>query len=154
MAVTRNDTLHVRVVTAERELYGGEANLVSAPGAEGRLGILPRHAALLALLGSGVLTIKLGGGEEPIFVSGGFLEVSENTVIVLADTAEHADEIDEARAEEARRRAQEALAQAASDEDRAEIEAALAREMSRLKVADIARRSGRRRISMPSSEQQ
>jgi F-type H+-transporting ATPase subunit epsilon len=154
MALTRNGTLHVRVVTAERELYGGEANLVSAPGAEGRLGILPRHAALLALLGSGVLTIKLGGGEEPIFVSGGFLEVSENTVIVLADTAEHADEIDEARAEEARRRAQEALAQAASDEDRAEIEAALAREMSRLKVADIARRGGRRRISMPSSEQQ
>ena len=154
MAVTRNDTLHVRVVTAERELYGGEANLVSAPGAEGRLGILPRHAALLALLGSGVLTIKLGGGEEPIFVSGGFLEVSENTVIVLADTAEHADEIDEARAEEARRRAQEDLEQAASDEDRAEIEAALAREMSRLKVADIARRSGRRRINMPGSEQQ
>ncbi|MBV8694626.1 MAG: F0F1 ATP synthase subunit epsilon [Chloroflexi bacterium] len=154
MAVTRNNTLHVRVVTAERELYSGEANLVSAPGAEGRLGILPHHAALLALLGSGVLTIKLGEGEEPIFVSGGFLEVSENSVIVLADTAEHADEIDEARAEEARRRAQEALAQAASDEDRAEIEAALAREMSRLKVADIARRSGRRRISMPSSEQQ
>jgi F-type H+-transporting ATPase subunit epsilon len=154
MAVTRNDTLHVRVVTAERELYSGEANLVSAPGAEGRLGILPHHAALLALLGSGALTIKLGEREEPIFVSGGFLEVSENTVIVLADTAEHADEIDEARAEEARRRAQEDLAQAQSDEDRAEIEAALAREMTRLRVADIARRSGRRRINMPGSEQQ
>ena len=89
------DTLHVEVVTAERELYSGEATLVSAPGSEGRLGILPRHAAMLALLKEGELRIELNDAEEPIFVSGGlFLEVSDNRVIILADTAEHAEEFD------------------------------------------------------------
>src|SRR5439155_1349790 len=97
-------TLHVEVVTAERELYSGEANMVSAPGTEGRLGILPRHAALLTTLSPGSLNIKLGDAEEPIFISGGFLEVSNNSVIVLADTAQLAEETDQARAEEARRR--------------------------------------------------
>jgi len=86
----RSDTLHVEVVTAERELYNGEADLVSAPSAEGRIGILPQHAALLTLLVPGELRIKLGGEEEPLFVSGGFLEVFEDTVTILADTAEHA----------------------------------------------------------------
>src|SRR5713226_5040694 len=82
---TRN-TLHVEVVTAERELYNGEADMVSAPGAEGRLGILPRHAALLTTLVPGELKIKLGGADEPLFISGGFLEVSDNAVTILADT--------------------------------------------------------------------
>lgn len=147
------DTLHVEIVTAERELYNGEADLVSAPGAEGRLGILPRHAALLALLGPGELRIKLGADEEPLFVSGGFLEVSDNTVTVLADTAEHADEIDQARAEEARRRAQERLAQTESNQERAELQSALERAVNRLRVAEFASRRGRRRINMPSSDQ-
>ncbi|MFL5695626.1 MAG: F0F1 ATP synthase subunit epsilon [Ktedonobacteraceae bacterium] len=149
---TRN-TLHVEVVTAERELYNGEANLVSAPGSEGRLGILPRHAALLTTLAPGDLRIELNGAEEPLFVSGGFLEVSDDNVTVLADTAEHAEEIDQARAEEARRRAQERLAQAQSNVERAELQAALERAIARLHVAELARRRGRRRIEMPSSEQ-
>ncbi len=140
-------------MTAERELYRGEADLVSAPGAEGRLGILPRHAALLTTLASGELTIKLAGAEEPLFVSGGFLEVSNNAVTVLADTAEHAEEIDQARAEEARRRAQERLEQAQSDVERAELLGALERAMARLRVAETVRRRGRRRIDMPSSDQ-
>ncbi|HLQ28307.1 MAG TPA: F0F1 ATP synthase subunit epsilon [Ktedonobacteraceae bacterium] len=149
---TRN-TLHVEVVTAERELYNGEADMVSAPGAEGRLGILPRHAALLTTLVPGELKIKLGGAEEPLFISGGFLEVSENTVTILADTAEHAEEIDQARAEEARRRAQERLEQSQSDVERAELLGALERAMTRLRVAELARRRGGRRIEMPRSEQ-
>ena len=149
---TRN-TLHVEVVTAERELYSGEADLVSAPGSEGRLGILPRHAALLTMLMPGELTIRLGGAEEPLFVSGGFLEVSGNTVTVLADTAEYAEEIDQARAEAARRRAQERLEQAESEVERAELLGALERAMSRLRVAELARRRGGRRIKMPRSEQ-
>src|SRR5947207_15815332 len=149
---TRN-TLHVEVVTAERELYNGEANLVSAPGSEGRLGILPRHAALLTTLAPGDLRIQLNGEEEPLFVSGGFLEVSDNNVTVLADTAEHAEEIDQARAEEARRRAQERLAQAQSNTERAELQAALEVAIGRLRVTDIVRRrSGRRRIEMPHTE--
>src|SRR6266699_2756555 len=126
------DTLHVEIVTAERELYSGEADMVSAPGSEGRLGILPRHAALLTTLMPGELTIKLDGSEEPIFVSGGFLEVSGNIVTVLADTAEYAEEI---------------------DQDRAELLSALERAMSRIRVAELARRRGGRRIAMPRSEQ-
>ncbi len=148
---TRN-TLHVEVVTAERELYYGEANLVSAPGVEGRLGILPKHAALLTILAAGELRIELDGAEEPLFVSGGFLEVSNNSVTVLADTAEHAEEIDQARAEEARRRAQERLEQAQSDTERAELQAALAREIARLRVVEMVRRRGRRRIEIPGQE--
>ncbi len=143
------NTLHVEVVTAERELYNGEADLVSAPGAEGRLGILPRHAPLITTLATGELRIKLGGVEEPLFISGGFLEVRSNTVTVLADTAEHAEEIDQARAEEARRRAQERLEQAQSETERAELLGALERAMSRLRVAELARRRGGRRIQMP-----
>ena len=149
---TRN-TLHVEVVTAERELYNGEADLVSAPGSEGRLGILPRHAPLITTLATGELRIKLQGAEEPLFVSGGFLEVRSNTVTVLADTAEHAEEIDQARAEEARRRAQERLDQSQSDQERAELLGALERAMTRLRVAEMARRRGGRRIQMPPSEQ-
>ncbi len=149
---TRN-TLHVEVVTAERELYNGEANFVSAPGSEGRLGILPRHAALLTTLAPGDLRIELNGAEEPLFVSGGFLEVSDDNVTVLADTAEHAEEIDHARAEEARRRAQERLAQAQSNVERAELQAALERAIARLRVAELTRRRGRHRIEMPPSEQ-
>ncbi len=147
------DTLHVEVVTAERELYSGEATLVSAPGSEGRLGILPRHAAMLALLKEGELRIELNDAEEPIFVSGGFLEVSDNRVIILADTAEHAEEIDEARAQEARRRAEESLAQASSNEDRAQLQAALGRAIQRLRVAEVVRRTSRRRITPPSQEE-
>ena len=150
---TRN-TLHVEVVTAERELYNGEADMVSAPGSEGRLGILPEHAPLLTLLKAGALRVTLGGEEDTLFVSGGFLEVSNDAVTVLADSAEHADEIDEARAQEARRQAEERLAQAQSDVDRAQLQGALEEAISRLRVAEIARRSGRRRIRMPSSEQE
>ncbi len=147
------DTLQVEVVTAERELYNGEASEVSAPGSEGMLGILPRHAALLTTLNPGALTIRLNGAEEPIFVSGGFLEVSNNSVIVLADTAEHAEEIDQARAEEARRRTQERLEQAQNDAERADLQGALERAMARIRVAEVARRHGSRRIQMPHTEE-
>jgi len=146
------NTLHVEVVTAERELYNGEADMVSAPGAEGRLGILPRHAALLTFLMPGELRITLRDAEEPLFVSGGFLEVLNNTVTVLADTAEHAEEIDQARAEEVRRRAQERLTQAHSDVERAELQGALERAVTRLRVSELARRRSRRRIEMPTQQ--
>jgi F-type H+-transporting ATPase subunit epsilon len=149
---TRN-TLHVEVVTAEREIYNGEADMVVARGTEGVLGILPRHAALLTTLAIGEMRIKLGDAEEPLFVAGGFLEVRDNVVTVLADTAEHAEEIDEARAEEARRRAQERLEQATSDVERADMLGALERAINRIKVAELARRRSGRRIEMPRSEQ-
>jgi F-type H+-transporting ATPase subunit epsilon len=141
--------MHVEIVTAERELYSGEADSLIAPGSEGELGILPRHAALLTTLKVGELLIKLSGAEEPFFVSGGFLEVSNNSVTVLAETAEHAEEIDEARAEAARRSAQESLAQAQSDTERAELLGALERAVARIHVAEISRRRSGRRIQMP-----
>src|SRR5215469_4112263 len=146
-------TMHIEVVTAERELYSGEANELIAPGTEGELGILPRHAALLTTLKPGALRIKLNGAEEPLFVSGGFLEVSNNQATVLADTAEHAEEIDQARAEEARRRAQERLAQTTTDTERAELLGALERAMQRLRVAETVRRRRGPRIEMPQQEQ-
>ncbi len=146
-------TMHVEVVTAERQLYSGEADMVIAPGSEGELGILPRHAALLTSLKVGLMLIRLGGAEDPFFVSGGFLEVSNNSVIVLAETAEHAEEIDQARAEAARRRAQERLQQAQSDVERADLLGALERAVARLHIAEITRRRGAgRRIQMPPSE--
>lgn len=147
-----HNTMHVEVVTAERELYSGEADLVSAPGSEGILGILPNHTALLALLKPGELRIGLSGKEEALFVSGGFIEVVHNRVTVLADTAEHADEIDTARAEAARRRAQELLQDAKSTEDRAALQVALQRALYRLKVVEVTRRRGHNRIEMPHSE--
>jgi F-type H+-transporting ATPase subunit epsilon len=145
-------TMHVEVVTAERELYNGEADSLIAPGSEGELGILPRHAALLTTLKAGEMLIKLGGAEEPFFVSGGFLEVSDNKVTVLAESAEHAEEIDQARAEAARRRAQEHLAQAQSDVERADLLGALERAVARIHVAEISRRRSGRRIQMPPPE--
>ncbi|HLX57780.1 MAG TPA: F0F1 ATP synthase subunit epsilon [Ktedonobacteraceae bacterium] len=147
-------TMHVEVVTAERELYNGEADMVVAPGTEGVLGILPRHAALLSVLKIGELRIKLGAAEEPLFISGGFLEVSNNQVTVLADTAEHAEEIDQARAEEARRRAQERLEQVTSNTERAELQAALQRAIERLKIVEMGRRRRGPRIEMPRQEEQ
>ena len=145
-------TMHVEVVTAERELYNGEADSLIAPGSEGELGILPRHAALLTTLKAGEMLIKLGGAEEPFFVSRGFLEVSDNKVTVLAESAELAEEIDQARAEAARRRAQEHLAQAQSNVERADLLGALERAVARIHVAEISRRRSGRRIQMPPPE--
>jgi F-type H+-transporting ATPase subunit epsilon len=95
------------------------------------------------------MLIKLDDAEEPLFVSGGFMEVSNNSVIVLAETAERAEEIDEARAEEARRRAQERLQQAQSDVERVELEAALERAVTRLHIAEVVQRRRGRRIQQP-----
>jgi F-type H+-transporting ATPase subunit epsilon len=148
-----DNTLQVEVVTAERKLYSGEADAVQALGSGGQLGILPHHVPLLTTLAPGAFSIRLAGAEETIFIAGGFLEVFNNTVMVLADAAEHAEDINQARAEEARRRAQERLAQTQSNVERAQLEAELQREISRLKVAETAHRSGRRRIAAAESRQ-
>ena len=147
-------TLHVEVVTQDRNVYTGEADMVVAPGSEGVLGILPRHAPLLTLLKVGELRVKHNNDEEAIFVAGGFMEVSHNVVTVLADAAERAEDIDEARAEEARRRAQASLAQRESDVDRGSLEGALARALVRIKVAETVRRrpGGRRQQPPPPQE--
>jgi F-type H+-transporting ATPase subunit epsilon len=140
------DTLHVKVVTAESSLYNGEANMVQAPGTDGELGILPHHAALLTTLQPGTLEVRINGTERAFFVSGGFLEVSNNTVTVLADTAEHAESIDEARAQEARRSAEERLKGVRSNTERAEAQIALQRAIHRLRAVELLRSSGRHHI--------
>ncbi len=148
-------TLHVEVVTQDRNVYSGEADMVVAPGSEGVLGILPRHAPLLTTLQTGELRIKRDNNEEALFVAGGFMEVSHNVVTVLADAAERAEDIDTARAEEARRRAQASLEQRAENVDRGTMEGALQRAIGRLKVAETTRRrpgSGRRTPSQRESD--
>jgi F-type H+-transporting ATPase subunit epsilon len=98
--------------------------MVVAPGAEGVVGILPRHAPLLTTLQPGVIRIKKGGAEESMAVGGGFLQVARDQVLILADTAERADELDEARAEEARRKARETLVEAVKGGQQLEAEMA------------------------------
>ncbi|MBV9543480.1 MAG: ATP synthase F1 subunit epsilon [Chloroflexi bacterium] len=131
--------LRVQIVTAEREVFAEDAvDMVVAPGAEGVVGILPRHAPLLTTLQPGVVRIKKGGGEEAMSVGGGFLQVARDQVLILADTAERADEVDEARAEEGRRRARETLQSAVVSGQRLQAESArfaLRREEARIEVA-------------------
>ena len=130
--------LRVQIVTAEREVFAeDEVEMVVAPGSEGVVGILPRHAPLLTTLQPGVVRIKKGGAEEAMAVGGGFLQVARDQVLILADTAERADELDEARAEEARRRARETLTEAVVRGERLRAETAriaLRREEVRIQV--------------------
>jgi len=130
--------LRVQIVTAEREVFAEDAaDMVVAPGAEGVVGILPRHAPLLTTLNPGVVRIKKGGSEEAMAVGGGFLQVARDQVLILADTAERADEIDEARAEEGRRRARENLAESVKSGQRLLAETArfaLRREEARIQI--------------------
>jgi F-type H+-transporting ATPase subunit epsilon len=111
----------------------------------GTLGILPKHAPLITSLEAGELRLKKGETEEHFAVSGGYIEVRPDRVIIMADTAERADEIDESRAEAARQRAEQFLKEKPPDMDRAAIEGALRRSRVRLKVA----RRKRRRRTLP-----
>lgn len=138
--------LSVEVVSAERVVFTGDADMVVAPGAAGVLGILPRHAALMTTLAPGVLRIKQDGDEVVMAVSGGFLEVNNNHIQVLTDAAERAEEIDEERAAEARQRAERALEQLPRGAtDSPVVEASLRRSLARLKVAEMRRRRGQQR---------
>jgi F-type H+-transporting ATPase subunit epsilon len=135
--------LHVEIVTGERVVYTeDDVDMVVAPGADGTLGILPRHAPLITVLASGELRVKKAGREDALVVFGGFMEVADNRVIVLADTAEHIEEIDVARAEEARHRAEASIANRQSMVDLEEAESALRRATLRLRLGQ--RRGSRR----------
>ena len=124
------------IVTAERVVYSDEVDVLVAPGIEGQLAILPHHAPLMTMLQPGELLIRKGSEEQSMFVSGGFLEVRGDKIVILADSAERAEEIDTARAEAAKRRAQETIAQGPAKIDQAQAEAALIRAMARMKVAE------------------
>ena len=129
-------SLKIDIVTAERVVYSAEVDEVVAPGVEGQLGILPHHAPLMTTLQAGELVVKRGNQEESMAISGGFLEVRPDRVIVLADQAERAEEIDITRAAEARKRAEERLKTKETGLDEARAEAALRRSLIRLSVAE------------------
>ena len=143
--------LNVEIVTAERLVYSRESvDEVVAPGAEGEFALLPQHAAFITTLAPGELRVLAGGEEEALAITGGFLEVRDDRVVVLADAAERLDEIDVSRAEAARERAQALLRERRGDlADLVRAEASLRRAMARLKVAG--RRGRRQRPSPPST---
>ena len=135
-------SLKLDIVTAERIVYSEDVDAVIAPGIEGQLGILPHHAPLMTILQAGELVVRKGSEEDSLAISGGFLEVRPDRVIVLADSAERAEEIDEARAQAAKQRAEQRLKERGVTPglDEARCEAALRRAMARLTVAEKIKR--------------
>ena len=133
---------HLEVIALDGVTYEGDADIVIVPGVDGQLAILPRHAPVVTALQAGEIVARRSGEEISMFVSGGFIEISADRVLILADAAERGEDIDIARAEAARVRAQERLAQrgAVPDMDFARLEGAFARSIVRLKVAERARR--------------
>ncbi|MBA4109163.1 MAG: F0F1 ATP synthase subunit epsilon [Leptothrix sp. (in: Bacteria)] len=120
-------TIHVDVVSAEELIFSGEATLVSLPGESGELGILPRHTPLITRIKAGAVRIQRADNneEEFVFVAGGILEVQPGTVTVLADTAIRGKDLDESKANEAKRLAQEAVQNAKGDLDLAKAQSEL-----------------------------
>ena len=133
-------TFRLEIVTPEKMIFSDDVNVVLAWGVEGQLGILPYHAPLMTMLQPGDLVIRKGTEEEYLTISGGFLEVRPDKVVILADACERAAEIDVTRAEEAKKRAQEALKGAKTTVDTATAEAALRRSLARLKAVERIRR--------------
>ena len=136
---------HLQVIALDRVTYEDDVDVVVLPGIDGQLGVLPRHAPIVTALQAGEIQVRKAGDEVSIAVSGGFVQVSPEAVIVLADAAEHAEEIDVERAQTARDRAQERVTDRAAiaDVDVARAEAALARSLVRLRVAEkVSRRRG------------
>jgi len=126
-------TIHVDIVSAEQSIFSGEADMVIAPGEAGELGILPEHMPLLTRIKPGTLRIRRAGAEEElIYVSGGMMEVQPDSVTVLADTSVRAHDLDEAKALEAKRLAEEAIAGRSGAMDFAKAQAQLAESIAQL----------------------
>lgn len=135
--------LSLQIITPERVVFEEEdVASVTITGSQGEMTILPSHAPLMTELRPGPLVFRKGSDEVDVALSGGFLEVREDKVVVLADTAERSDEIDLARAEEARQRAQQQLASREGEMDIALVMAAMERAQARLRVAERRRRRG------------
>jgi len=134
-------TIHVDIVSAEGEIFSGEAAMVFAPASQGEIGIIPRHAPLLSLLKPGEVRVRTPDGEDhPFYVGGGAIEVQPTKVTVLADTAVRARDLDEAAALAAKQRAEEALKDKAGHISQAEALAELARAAAQLKVIERLRK--------------
>jgi F-type H+-transporting ATPase subunit epsilon len=135
------NTIHVDIVSAEGQIFSGEASMVFVPGSQGELGIAPRHAPLLTTLKAGEVRVQSEGMEEQSFyVGGGSLEIQPNLVTVLADTAARARDLDEAAALAAKQRAEDAVRQRTDKIDIAEAQAELARAVAQLRAIDRLRK--------------
>jgi F-type H+-transporting ATPase subunit epsilon len=134
-------TIHCDIVSAEAEIFSGEATMVVVPGEEGDLGIAPRHAPLLTRLRAGEVRVLQEDGEEAhFFISGGLLEVQPHVVTVLSDTAQRASDLDEAAALKAKEEAEHALADRQAGMDMAQAQAQLAQAMAQLAALDKLRK--------------
>ena len=128
-------TLHVDIVSAEKELFSGAVEMVTAPGELGELGILPRHSQLLTRLKPGQVRVRLLGGEEQLFyVSGGLLEVQPHVVTILSDTAERARDLDVVAAQSAKQRAEQVIADSRSEFEFARAKVELAEAIAQLQT--------------------
>ena len=137
MATAERNTIHVDIVSAEGEIYAGEATMVFAPASGGEIGIAPRHAPLLTTMKAGEVRVQDLSGEEHLFwVGGGALEVQPHKVTVLADTAARAKDLDEAAAAAAKQRAEEALRDRVGAMEIAEAQAELARAVAQLRAIE------------------
>ncbi len=135
-------TLHVDIVSAEKELFSGPAEILIAPGELGELGILPRHSQLLTRLKPGQVRVRLPSGEEQLFyVSGGLLEVQPHLVTILSDTAERAKDLDEVAAQSAKQRAEQVIADSRSEFEFARAKAELAEAIAQLQTIERLRKS-------------
>ena len=137
--------IQLEIVTPERLAYSDSVDAVVLPGSEGELGVLPHHAPLVSTLGIGELRIRKGGAEESFAIVGGFLQVRPDKVVVMAETADMASEIDVAAVEEARREAERALQAGEGAADLSAARAALQAALLRLRVAEHRRRREGRR---------
>ena len=129
------NALQLEVVTPDRQLVSQTVDYVSAPGVEGEFGVLPNHVNLLSALAIGDLRYSADGKSRHVFISGGFADVSDNTVTVLAEAAELAEDIDQSRAQAARERAEKRLAEKAENVDLTRAETSLRRAVMRLNIA-------------------
>jgi F-type H+-transporting ATPase subunit epsilon len=138
-------SIHVDIVSAEGEIFSGSAAMVFVPAAAGELGIAPRHAPLLTTLKAGEVRVQpAGGGEEQLFwVGGGAIEIQPHLVTVLADTAARAKDLDEAAAQAAKQRAEEALKDRSGEMDLAEAQAELLRAVAQLRAIEKLRKMKR-----------
>jgi F-type H+-transporting ATPase subunit epsilon len=135
------NTIHVDIVSAEGQIFSGEASMVFVPGSQGELGIAPRHAPLLTTLKAGEVRVHIEGQDEQSFyVGGGSLEIQPNLVTVLADTAARARDLDEAAAVAAKQRAEDAVRERTDKLDIAEAQAELARAVAQLRAIERLRK--------------
>lgn len=137
-------TIHVDVVSAEESFFAGVAEFVIIPAEMGELGVYPRHAPLLTRMKAGAVRVKVPDQDEEvvIFVSGGILEVQPNTITILSDTAIRGKDLDEAKANEAKKQAEEAMKNRTSEMDYAKAQAELAQAIAQIQTIEKLRKRG------------